>query len=261
MRLLEKLKDIVKLNDKTLNFYISNYLLIEAEKGNFYKSKEIASKLSISKSTLTLFSKKLGYEGYSDLLHNLTNEYNFFGLNNNSINEEENKKINEIIVINKLFNLYELNKKLDYFVESIKNSNKVMIVSTEENDFKQLNLFSNFLNTINTCYFFENRKYESFFVNNFDKDSLVFFILTGLDISEILLLMKKVNLRNIKSIYLTSDSHISKLDKFNIDSKNIISVKTLIGYTKETRCFIRIGQINLILTNLIFKLTKQVHNF
>ncbi|WP_339033390.1 hypothetical protein [Spiroplasma endosymbiont of Cantharis rufa] len=260
MRIREKLKNVIKTNDKTLDYQIANFILKNAYKNIFFKSKEVSSKLNISKSTLTLFSKRLGYEGYGELLHKLIAEMEFYGLTEQSNNQENELSLIDWIDITDFIDSLEIQKKLDFFVEEINISNRLAIINSQENDFKLLTLFSQIINYNKQTFYFNNRKFErSLLMKLTSKDTIIFFV-TGLDIDEIINYISIAKDNNINFLIITSESHVSKVKKYQDDSNKIIIIKSLTGFTRETRILIRLSQINIILTNLIFKLTKQVHN-
>ncbi|QBQ07833.1 MurR/RpiR family transcriptional regulator [Spiroplasma gladiatoris] len=258
MRIREKLKNIIKLKEKTLDYHIAEFIKKNAENKIFYKSKEIAFKLNISKSTLTLFSKKLGYEGYGEMIHSLMAELEFYGINKNE-NKNLINDVEEIIKINSLFDINLLNEKLNFFKKEILISKKVLIVCSSEDDYKQIGLFANYLNMHIKTFYFQQRKIESTFIKKLKENDLTFFILTGLEIEEILLNIDYAFENKLRSLFIVTDSHFEKIKYKNNDTSNILLIKSLSQYNSEVRSFLRIGQINFILTNLILKITKHIY--
>ncbi|ALD66515.1 MurR/RpiR family transcriptional regulator [Spiroplasma cantharicola] len=259
MRIREKLKNVIKTNDKTLNYQIANFILKNAYNNVFLKSKEVSFKLNISKSTLTLFSKKLGYEGYGELLHKLIAEMEFYGLKEQTNNQDKELDLIDWIDINNFIDRLEIQKKVDFFVQEINRTNRLVIISSQENDFKLLTLFSQIVNNNKQTFYYNNRKFERSLLTILKPNDTIFFFMTGLDIDEILNYISIAKDNNINFLIITSESHFSKVVKYQDDLNKIITIKSISGLTRETRILIRLNQINIILTNLIFKLTKQVH--
>ncbi|AAT75366.1 putative transcriptional regulator [Mesoplasma florum L1] len=69
------LEEIAEQDFNLTNKLIAETLLENAMKGHFLAQKDVCDKCFVSASTITKFSKTLGYEGFRELIFSLKNEY------------------------------------------------------------------------------------------------------------------------------------------------------------------------------------------
>ena len=211
-----KFEDLIKENKGKFtqtDFDIVDFLINNKNKKLDLSINEFAKKCLTSRTSILRFSKKLGFEGYS--------EFKYF------LNKKEEK----------VEKTYEEDKKLDYLFEKIKNSNNIFIYGNGNYEdiiknaiklyFKDLGQFAET---------FQGRDEITTFNKNSLKDSTIFVIDLSND-SDSLELLSLISNINTKKILITDDFskgflgeyiiHIKKLEKnkLNLISENIKEIE------------------------------------
>ncbi|AUB31692.1 hypothetical protein [Spiroplasma floricola] len=118
----DKLEDFIN-NSKDSSFKIIAKNIIDLfDKGEFINQKEIAELSFVANSTITKFSKAIGYSGYKELLFTLKNEYDKYG------NQEVKYNVKSKEIIFSIFNWIEKNSEfIETLTNEIKNSKCIKI--------------------------------------------------------------------------------------------------------------------------------------
>lgn len=246
MLVIEKLKNIIIQNQNNIEYSIAEYLLISNTSGVFPRNNELSKILNIHKSTLTQFAKKIGYEGYKELIIRLMVEQEFYGTKSNN---DVTLKKREDLLITFQDGLIDFVPYLSRFAQMIKLSKKVFIVASYEMDSKSINLFAHGLNNFRPTFCANNRKVEQEYIAESTKDDLIIFFVTGLDTNETNLLIKKAYNQKLSYIVFSTKSQLSKLSILN--PNNYLVINEVTGYSSEIRQLIRHQQIIRILMNLL----------
>ncbi|QHX36076.1 hypothetical protein STIUS_v1c05220 [Spiroplasma sp. TIUS-1] len=246
MHVKEKLKNIIILNQNSIEFLIAEYLLINEPNKILPSSSELSKKLNIHKSTLTQFAKKIGYAGYKEMIIRLMVEQEFY----------ETKIIGDKKVVEKKKQLIDeeddiesMSPYLTRFAQMIKLANKVFIIPSYEVDPKSMNLFAHGLISMKPTFYANNRKIEQGYIDQATDDDLLIFFVTGLDTNETNLYIKRAFSKKLNYIVFSTKSQLSKVRILN--PNNYFVMNDVIGYSPEVRQLIRHQQIIKILTNLL----------
>lgn len=211
-----KLEELIKENKEKFtqtDLGIIDFLLNNENKKLDLSINDLAKKCLTSRTSILRFSKKLGFDGYS--------EFKFF-LNEKEIKEE---------IINKD------DENLDYLFEKIKNSNNIFIYGNGNYEDIIKDSIKSYLKDLGQLSeIFQGRDEITTFNKNSLKDSTIFVIDISNDPDSIELLSQISNV-NIKKILITDSFskdflgeytiHIKKLEKnkLNLISENLKEIE------------------------------------
>ncbi|AGY41728.1 putative transcriptional regulator [Mesoplasma florum W37] len=212
MNIYEKLKTQHKNFTNTTNQIIATEILNSARQGKFLKQKELSEKSFVSESTITKFSKSLGFSGYKELVFDL-------------------KKQNKLNEINEIGNMKNFLRDIDDWLISKKDTIKLIATSiaAEKNVYiyssYQFRIASNFIYELLlegeiTPIIFET---QYIFMKNIKKkkQSINIILFGGLDTESLVDQVEFEMLENFKkekSFLITSQFSEEKLKKFNFNT-------------------------------------------
>ncbi|AXK51664.1 MurR/RpiR family transcriptional regulator [Spiroplasma alleghenense] len=243
----EVLKNVASSKVNKVDANLAEIIIRHADQNIFLRSKELAAKAFVSESSLTAFSKRIGYEGYREVYIRLMVEseyYNYF-TNNESNKNEIVSKFDHNTFIDEIDAQFD---KIQKIASNIKSKDKLFILSSYE-VMHHGQLVANALWEDKQVYFSANRKTDRNFINKITNQDEVLVLLVGLDNGELFENLKTLDLNNINYDVIGSSSQTSKLIP-NQDNTVLFLNKTVIS-NKKTRALIRNGQMNYTLTHLI----------
>ncbi|PPE05640.1 hypothetical protein [Mesoplasma corruscae] len=203
MRTIGRLKELVNYNNG-LDSLIAHKILLNYEQNKSIKPKVISQLCNVSVSTLTLFSKRLGYDGYSELYYRVMIEKEFYKTEKNIISN--NKENNDPKILD--------------LVNRIHNSEKIFFLKSEETSSVFIDFLISILSFEKKVVFTKRRKLEKYYVNFIDNKTLFIVFATGLEISELwnnidLYMNYKINI-----FLITTEANRDLVKKYNLEDSS-----------------------------------------
>ncbi|AEM68743.1 MurR/RpiR family transcriptional regulator [Mycoplasma putrefaciens] len=140
--LIKSLKKYADLKNDSGICLFSNFLLVQAiENQRFPSMKETSDQCHVSESSVTLFSKKLGFSGYRELISKLKFELAYLSVNeiDNEINQAPENKLEETV-----FSSY-INKLQEHILSLKPQLNKISKLVDKFYDAEKVHLFSGYV--------------------------------------------------------------------------------------------------------------------
>ena len=213
-----KFEDLIKENKEKFtqtDLAIIDFIVNNKDKKLDLSINELAKKCLTSRTSILRFSKKLGFDGYS--------EFKYF------INKKEE--------VEKIEKTYQEDEKLDYLFEKIKNSNNIFIYGNGEYEEIIKNSMKSYLKDLGQLSeIFQGRDEISTFNKSSLKNSIIFVIDLSNDPDSLELLSQISNV-DIKKILITDSFskdflgeytiHIKRLEKnkLNLISENLKEIE------------------------------------
>ncbi|AAT75668.1 putative transcriptional regulator [Mesoplasma florum L1] len=245
--LIHKIEKYKNHDDSKIQSIISKVLYQNFFSGNFLTIKELAEECNVSESTITVYSKNLGYSGYRELLILLKMENNFY---NKTFQSEigaksDKQKINKYReILNEFLNEQKKeDEKIIKLVANMKKANKIVINSSYQLDdianyFKDLLSlkFDNVLKNELKLFAYKNAQ------NLTEKDLAIFFV-SGQD-NEMMQYIFAVTKKMTKNIFIFSSR--SQIEKFDMQENVIILDVPKLGSDHTYRRIILDNYVSII---------------
>lgn len=206
-------EELVKVSNSTIkdsSYYISNAILKNYHEGIFLSQKDLSKLSNVSEASITLFSKKRGFNGYRELVYFLKEEFSKYNKINpltiktenlrthhelinqslNFIDTQENEIINAKKSIDKakwvyIYSSYDQKNNAELFCESLQSVKKEIVMPLQ-------------------------RKMDLKYVNQMNENDLAIFILSGLDNAFLITVYNKIKDMGFKIIIIGTESQIKK---------------------------------------------------
>ncbi|ATI73942.1 hypothetical protein [Mesoplasma florum] len=212
-------EELVKISNspiKDSSYHISNAILKSYHEGNFLNQKQLAILSSVSEASITLFSKKIGFNGYRELVYFLKEEYLKYN------------KINPIKINSET--LQEYHNKISEALTYIDiQEDKIIAFKTKIKEAKWIYMYSSYDQKKNSELFYEaiqsvkkeivmpfQRKTDLKYVNEMQKGDLAIILLSGLDNAFLITVYNKIKNRGIDLVIVGTESQIRKIDKTDL---------------------------------------------
>lgn len=244
MRTIAKLKEIINSSNQ-LDSMIAHTILLNYEKGKSLKAKIISKMCNVSISTLTNFSKRLGYEGYSELYYRILVEKEFY------------KPVEENVNDGNMF--HEKNVLISNLSTMISKSEKVFILKSEEVSNEFVSLFVHFLSRNKKVYYSNKRKIEKYYINEINNKSLFIIFATGLEINELWNNVDLYKEYKPKMFFITTNANKERIKKYNYSNTTIFIVEKEKKTNSVVRLMNRIAQINQLIIDITEEYQKNFY--
>ncbi|QHX36726.1 MurR/RpiR family transcriptional regulator [Spiroplasma sp. BIUS-1] len=236
----EKIEIMSKDFEDTTFKLIAKKILENTKKGKFYNQEELASQTFVSISTLTKFSKKLGFSGYREFIFTIKNEWSKYDW-------EKSKKVDTAEVVDSIQSWISQNEDfINQLVEKLKTAEIINIYSSQQSfdcsKYLANLLIENGKNAIllNNEYRYKERKTPANGVN------LV--VLTGRDNDTLVDNFSKSYDPNVANFLIVTEKQENKIE---LDFTN----KLLINFEQDnSRLDTRIVALNLLFFTISNKL-------
>ncbi|AXK51681.1 MurR/RpiR family transcriptional regulator [Spiroplasma alleghenense] len=212
----EVLKQVENSKNQEVHKQIAIKILQNFDQNIFLKQKELADSCFVSESTVTLFSKSLGYDGYRELYLRLKIESEYYNIKNDEKNSQSFQGNLKSIrnEMNQIFDFIDnQNEDLKIFIKEIKNSQSIHLFSSYEQVINAQNICDNLKRVCNHVSLEQIRHNHSKVLQSINKPDLVIFIISGIDNETIIQIYHNLLAQGVRTLVVASTSQAAKLIK------------------------------------------------